>query len=296
MSAPYITCGVFGFLVIVASLTLFGLSFSRVGTHELGIKYNTVSQNIGSDVKGSGRYFSGVGQHYVVYPTNEQLVEFASSGETPNPDDTTSFSDTKSRGSLTAWSKDGQNVYLDVSFTYALTPSKLRHLYLTFGDPDERYYHEVFADMSQEAMKESTTTFLSTEFFTRRTEITRDMAIRVKEVLSVHGAVLKSFQMRKVQFEPAFDAKVTDKVIVGVLQSASREKRTAQVLRAQATLVLKQGEADALVVASEAQKNATVIVAAASAERLLNVTSQKQVGRVPHLLLLFWHLCFAGVV
>lgn len=68
---------------------------------------------------------------------------------------------------LSCFTKDGITVYLELTFFYQLEPSKIKEMYLQFGDE----WKASLARISVESIKESSIKFFSKDYFTLRNEI-----------------------------------------------------------------------------------------------------------------------------
>lgn len=68
---------------------------------------------------------------------------------------------------LFCFTKDGINVYLELTFFYKLKPEKIMDMYLEFGDD----WKASMARISVESIKESTIKFESKKYFTERNSI-----------------------------------------------------------------------------------------------------------------------------
>merc|ERR1711957_315995 len=68
---------------------------------------------------------------------------------------------------LAVWSKDGANVYLDISFYYKLDPDSLVDFYKSIGSG----WRDHVERLSYASIKEVTQQYTTTEFYSDRTNI-----------------------------------------------------------------------------------------------------------------------------
>ena len=72
---------------------------------------------------------------------------------------------------LFCFTKDGINVYLELTFFYRLKAEKIKEMYLQFGDD----WMESMARISVESIKESSIKFESKKYFTERNTINEEL-------------------------------------------------------------------------------------------------------------------------
>lgn len=68
---------------------------------------------------------------------------------------------------LDCWSKNGQNVYLDLSFYMVLNKEKLYNFYMEFGGG----WRSIFLQIAIATIKDKANQYNTTAFFTNRAEI-----------------------------------------------------------------------------------------------------------------------------
>ena len=73
---------------------------------------------------------------------------------------------------MECWSKEGTNVYLDISFYFRFQPAEMEAFYKEFGPK----YMNFIVRSSNVAIKETTIKYSTVDFFTKRNEIQEAIA------------------------------------------------------------------------------------------------------------------------
>lgn len=91
--------------------------------------------------------------------------------ETKEEDDKKKFLVEFTGSRLFCFTKDGINVYLELTFFYRLKQEKIKEMYLQFGND----WMEGMARISVESIKESSIKFESKQYFTERNSINNQL-------------------------------------------------------------------------------------------------------------------------
>lgn len=256
-------------VIVGASLALlFFFSFGTLEYQEIGLNYSWILETIEPRTYTSGRYYLGLGNSFIKFPQMVRSVYFVN-------DDTFSAQGpaVKSR------TKDGLNVYLEVSFQYRLSPPKLYDLYMTLGDS----YESVFIRIAVEQLTTQATKYTANEFFDNRTVIGPEMHFHLKEHFTQHCfADVPFFQLRTVHLPEAFETAIQEtQVKQQDIQVATAQQNGNRVQYQ--TLVL-QAEQDVKVLLNQAEAEASAILAQNEAYvRQFNLSQGLQVEAMKHL-------------
>ena len=158
---------------------------------------------------------------------------------------------------LAAWSAEGQNIEIDLSFQYQIDRSNLLSMYAKY----EQDYEDVFKQIAQEAIKEVTTDFTTAEFFTERRTIGYRMFKQVQTALESEYALLKHLQLRGITIPVDFDAKVTEKVTVEQSVITAEEQQEADVIRAESDVILSEAYSNGNITEFEAGSEGEILIA-----------------------------------
>jgi len=238
-------------LLFTTSVILFAVSFGTLDVDEIGIKYNmnllTIDEETGA--YSNGRYFLGLGQKFIKFPSTLVVAEF----DGPNV--------------LSAWSAEGQEVYLEVGFYYRLDRSKLVEIYKRYDD----HYHNRMLQIATRVIKQVTIQFQAIEFFSNRTLIGARMDRDLRVSLAAEDMILELFALRAVDIPDAFENKIQDKVVT--LQTAKTASYRKDTAVARASNDVQEGNGYAIINKTLAEANAravlTVETARAEGIRLL---------------------------
>ena len=135
-------CGFIGTLTFIICL---GLSFNIVELGETAIveTYHNPSLSLDSRYDKPGYYFVGLDKHLLIFPTTTEIVKFGSEskfGILKN--------DTIVAERLSCWSKEGVNVYIEMSFFFNIKKDNIIPMYRAYGkgwrDSLTRYFLNIF--------------------------------------------------------------------------------------------------------------------------------------------------------
>jgi hypothetical protein len=260
------TAGTFG----VAVAVLFFCSWGSLEYTEYGLNYSMVTRTVEQKGYKAGRYFLGVGHHFIVFPATVTTIQFAD--------------DAKSDASmLKSRTKDGLEVELEASLQYLIDNERLFDLYMKYG----RRYHSIFVRMATDILTTAATQYTANEFFTDRSSIGLDMTEMLEQRFQERCFVtVPFFQLRTVILPKKFEESIQDtEVKKQDIQTANAQQQSllveyeTKVIQAKRTVeVLEQeGQANARSVqlANDAyceQLNASVALQAEAYHKMLKTT------------------------
>jgi len=228
-------------VVVVAGVTLVILlcmSFDTLEYQEIGINYSWISETVEPRAYTSGRYYLGLGNHFIKFPKQVKSITFVDdvTGQTQGP-------------ALQSRTKDGLNVRLEVSFQYRLLISDVYSLYTTLGAK----YEQTFVRMAIEQLTTAATMHNAHYFFTNRTVISEEMHLMLKKHFKEHAfAEVPFFQLRTVHLPNEFEDAIKEtQVKQQEIQIATLEQKTnrvsyqTNVLKAEQAVKVMQNQAAA---------------------------------------------------
>jgi len=263
-------CGGFVFVLLIISVSLFGASFKTLGPLEAGLKINTITQTIStSPIYTSGRYFLGLTNAFLTYPTTLQSIEFS---------DSTAGA---SAGSLSASSKEGQSIILEVSFQYRLRVGSLGALYRKYL----LNYQSRYISVAETWLKNTAVLFSASDYFQRRREIAEVMHSALHtELYTNHFAAVEHFQLRRFSFKPqasgaasTADQSILTKLIKEQSVQTASITQNSTLVRASTTVIQSQATQDVVVINAQAASRSKIIIQEANARGIsisLNATAQ----------------------
>mmetsp|Transcript_16719 Transcript_16719/g.47828 ORF Transcript_16719/g.47828 Transcript_16719/m.47828 type:complete len:298 (+) Transcript_16719:102-995(+) len=237
-------------LVIVAALvSLFFCSFDSLEYQEMGLNYSWLSEVVEPTPYTSGRYYLGIGNHFIKFPKVVKSVYFL--------DDRSVVAQAPALQSRT---RDGLNVRLEVSFQYRLMFARLYDLYATLGEQ----YEQTLVRIAIEQLTTAATMHNAHFFFSNRTTISTEMHKMLSEHFKAHAfAEVPFFQLRTVhlptEFEDAIKAtqvKQQEIQIAHLEQKSNRVAFQTKVLQAEQAVKVMMNEAEAEAASIKAQNEA----------------------------------------
>jgi len=204
------------FVTVLGLVCLFILSFDALEYQEMGLNYSWVWERVDRESFGSGRYYLGIGNHFIKFPKMVKSVYLLQGGEArpvqPLP---AAYRQKASWGNqvnrkfedfngpaLQSRTADGLDVRLEISFQYRLKFDRLYDLFTTLGHK----YQDTLVRMAIEQLSTSTTRHPAHFFFTNRTTIGREMHKELRDHFEKHAfSEVPFFQLRTVHLPKAFE-------------------------------------------------------------------------------------------
>jgi hypothetical protein len=229
----------------VTLVVLFCFSFGTVEYQEIGLNYSWISQTVEASPYSNGRYYLGIGNHFIKFPRMVVSIFFLND-----------LSQDAHGPALRSRTKDGLNVELEISFQYRLKPMDVHDMYQTLGEG----YESTFVRMAIEQLTSAATKHDAHFFFTNRTTISNEMHKTLEDHFNRSAfAEVPFFQLRTVHLPSEFEDAIKEtQVKQQEIQIAQLEQKTktvtfqTKVLQAeQAVKVLNnQAEAEAASIAA----------------------------------------------
>jgi len=241
-------------VVFLTSIILFSVSFDTLEPHECGVLYNNVHKSLDQDtVYNNGRYFVGLGSHFITYPVTLQHIEFANDQQ------------------LVCWTREGQEVGIDVSWWYRLQRDHVLDIYHRYRED----FHSRLVQIGVRMVKEVCSNFTAEQFFSQRQEIGSDMLHVLRTRYEQEWATIEIFNLRALAIPDGFEAKVVNKVVTAQHQKTAVNNREIALRQSAINVIL--GDGQALINQSQYQADATgaLIVARARADGLLALRQQE---------------------
>jgi regulator of protease activity HflC (stomatin/prohibitin superfamily) len=166
--------------------------------------------------------------------------------------------------SIEARTKDGQQVYIDASLIYAVEPSKLVNLHITWK---HAYQDNVVRPVSRAAIRDAVSQFGVEEIVsTKRAELEQMISESIQQGLELNNLKMIDFLLRNIRFSDEYAAAVEQKQIAE--QQAQQAKFVVEQKKQEAEQArqIAQGQADAAVISAKGAAEARVIQAEAEAK------------------------------
>jgi len=206
----------------------------------------------GEDVFISGRYYNGLFQNFLTFPSTLQTVTFDPfSADAP---------------AVSASTRDGQQITLEVSFQFRLRINELSSLYAKYG----LNYRPQFITIATQAIKNlAATTYDTTDFFEIREFISEAMHVAVNNVLWPEYCVVEHFQLAKITPPAATDRSILNKIIEQQNINIAAVNRNRTLILAESSTIMAAAESQIVVVHAEAARQGQLLVGNATAAEIL---------------------------
>ncbi len=207
----------------------------------------------------------GPGLHLIV-PFAERVQTYTISRQTYTMSSSSGEGQVTGDDSVRSRTKDGQEVLIDASVIYAVDPTNVVELHITWQD---RFQDELVRPLSRGIIRDTASQYgveqiVSSERAAMEVLITEELAAKMLE----NNLVLVDFILRDIHFSDEYAAAVEQKQIAE--QQAQQAAFVVESRRQEAeqARVTAQGQADAAIIAAEGRAQATILQAQAEAQSL----------------------------
>ncbi len=180
--------------------------------------------------------------------------------------------------SIEARTKDGQQVYIDASVIYAVEPSKLVNLHITWK---HTYEDNVVRPVARAAIRDAVSQYGVEEIVsTKRVELEQKISDSIQQGLELNNLKMVDFLLRNIRFSDEYAQAVEQKQIAEqqaqqakfVVESKKQEAEQARQVaqgQADAAVISAKGAAEARVIQAEAEAKANQLLAASLSPELV---------------------------
>jgi regulator of protease activity HflC (stomatin/prohibitin superfamily) len=259
---------VIGAVVIALVLTAVSAGLVFIQPEERGIVISAVaSQGYRETILQPGlRWVIPFAENVVTYPISRQTYTMSiapGEGQIQGDD------------SVAARTSDGQGVLIDASVIYAVEPTKVIDVHITW---QSRYAQDLVRPLSRGIIRDEASQYRIDEIVSaKRIELIEGISETMTQKFSENGLVLVDFVLRNIQFTPEYAASVEQKQIAEQLAQQAEFIVQQREQEAQQAREVAAGQADAVEINAQGTANALVIQAKAEAEaRLLKAEAEAQ--------------------
>jgi regulator of protease activity HflC (stomatin/prohibitin superfamily) len=256
-----------GVLLTIIGL-IAGVLFSIIGQgilivepREVAVVVNTLTGTVEEDPRPGGTH--------IILPVVQQPFLYQVDQQSVTMDGQPSGSD---EGAVRARTSDGQEVSLDVSVLFSVSPQDAGQLHVTWQN---RYQTELVIPAARGIVRDAVSTFEAAEIYAGGRETLSSSAFeRLRVRLEREGLVLSDLIIRDITFSQQY-ADAIERAQVAA-QEAERSRLEVAQRRAEAEqrVVVAEGERDAAIARAEGEAQAIVLRAQAEAEGLRLVSQQ----------------------
>ncbi len=260
---------VIGGVILALVLTTVSAGLVDIESREVGVVANPFQQQ--TEPRGLRPEPLQAGLHWIV-PFVESVHTYSISRDTYTMSSTTGEGQVSGDDSVPARTKDGQQVQIDASVIYAIDPTKVIQLHVTWQD---RYVDSVVRPVARAAIRDAVSQYGIEEVVSsKRAELEAKIRDTIAEGLSGQNLIMSEFLLRNITFSDEYAAAVEQKqiaeqqaqqaqlVVEQRKQEAEQARQVAQGV-ADAAVISAQGAADARLIQAEAEAKALELIAAA---------------------------------
>ncbi len=203
------------------------------------------------------------GLHWII-PFVESVKPYSIARQTYTMSSTAAEGQIVGDDAIEARTKDGQQVYIDASVIYAIDPSKLIQLHITWQD---RYQDNVVRPVARASIRDAVAQYGVEEIVsTKRTELEQAIRDEIQQGLESNSLHMTDFLLRNIRFSDEYAKAVEQKQIAD--QQAQQAAYVVQQKKQEAEQArqVAQGQADAAVIAAKGAADARVIQAQAESQ------------------------------
>ena len=255
------------FLIIVVLIVIVGIVSSTiifVPPDQAGVVVSVLAPN------GYRKEPLYSGLHFVV-PLLETVEKYSIAKQTYTMSAMTGEGQRSGDDSIRARTKDGQEVFVDASVIYAINPTKVVDLHITW---QSRYAEELVRPLVRGVIRDAASQYGVEEIVsTKRGEleafITKELIVKMAE----NDLIMEDFVLRDIHFSEEYAAAVEQKQIAEqqalqaqfVVESKKQEAEQARQVaqgQADAVVIAAKGDAEARLINAEAEARANELIAA----------------------------------
>jgi len=175
-----------------------------------------------------------------------------------------------------AWTNDGQEIELSVGFYYELNKDGIEELYFNHAQYN---WGPIIEDVGASALRDVSTRYIAGDFFTKRNEIQDAMLVELRARLDAAFAIsvqVIQFNFLDVRIPAAFEDAVEARVVVAQqVQTIAGPFRQSNLTAAEITYIGQDADRQRRSVFADAEADALLIRARATANTLLSFASAR---------------------
>ena len=258
-------------LVAAILLTSVGAGLVFLQADEYGVVISAFTPN------GYRTQALGPGLHWII-PFVESVQKYSIARQTYTMSSTTSEGQVQGDDSIQARTKDGQQIFIDASVIYAVDPTQLIALHITWQN---RYEENVVRPVARAAIRDAVAQYGVEEIVsTKRADLENTITNTIKKSLADNHIIMNDFLLRNIRFSDEYAKAVEQKqiaeqqaqqaqfVVEQKKQEAEQARQTAQGA-ADAAVIAAKGAAEARLVQADAEAKANQLLSASLTPTLL---------------------------
>jgi regulator of protease activity HflC (stomatin/prohibitin superfamily) len=248
-AGPYVKLVAFGVgaLLVLLLLGIFLLRVTRIEAGHVGVVINLAGQQRGASeipVRTGWVVYSPLSTQIIEFPTYVQTVKWTKDLSEGHPiNEEMGFN-----------SKEGMEIFVDVSLSYAIEPARVPDFYVKYrvGDMDV-FTHGILRDVVRNSLNEVASTYAVEDIYgEKKAEFLGKVQTTIEQKMTPVGVVVQQFGFIGAPRVPAVIATaITAKA--QAIQQAERARNELQTTQAEAAKKIAEAEGDAKSLVTRAQ-------------------------------------------
>jgi len=260
---------VVSFVVIIA-LVIFVIIFPftmlyKLKVGEVAVIVNPITGSISDPVIGPKWGIKAPWEHLIKDFYTVDYIEMSSKSTADYP-------------AITALTKDGVEITVEMTFTYEVDPHQFKSLAKNYPRVD--YEEQRLVPILRQTARDVISKYTVDEIITQRDKVAKEIEevyrSRIENDTTLKAIILHEVNLRDIQLPPIVEEAIQDKI-------ASYQRKIAAQYDAERMITLAQGERTAKILKAEGEANATLILANAQKEALqliLAITNDTDVAKI----------------
>ena len=231
---------------------------------EVAVVFNTLSGDLEEPRQPGTHVIVPVVNTYTIYPTVQQNYTMSGTvgeGQRQAADD-----------AVRARTEDGQEIQMDVSILYGVSPAEVNTLHARWRD---RYQDDFVRPTARGIVRDVVSGFRAVQIYgVGRTEMEDRMQEQIAERMTNEGLALTDLLVRDITFSQEFAASIERAQIAEQDTQQARFRVQQRIQEADQVRAAAEGERDAAIARAEGEAQSIILRAQAEAESLRLVSQQ----------------------
>src|SRR5579863_2963465 len=251
-AGPYLKLGAIAIIAVLVLLvlSLFLLRVTRIEPGHVGVQINLAGSQRGASeipVRTGWVVYSPLSTQIIEFPTYVQTVKWTKDTNEGHPiNEEMGFN-----------SKEGMEIFVDVSLSYAIEASKVPDFYVKYRVSDmDMFTHGILRDVVRNSLNEVASTYVVEDIYgEKKAEFLRNVQTKIEQKMSPVGVSVQQFGFIGAPRVPAvIAAAITAKA--QAIQEAERARNELATTQAEAAKKIAEAEGDAKSAVTRAQGEA----------------------------------------
>jgi len=224
MADPTTYCAIAGAAIFFIFIILL-FSIDSLEPLEIGITYNKITKNIGSETYESGRYMIGPFKSFLVYPANLVTIEFSDlKGATSEP--------------LQTRTGEGLGLTLYISYQYQIMKSEITKLY----NLANINYHGTYVRISRDTILKVAGMYNASNYWTDRQSIGEHMRVALDNELQKAFARCVSLQVLRIDLPKSYEDSIVATQVEVQKTNMRKFEQQAELIRQNISVIISEAD------------------------------------------------------